>query len=195
MLNIHLSLSCYTLLSDPSILVSKRILLGSFRSRFDLLEVFHEDESEAHIMTHTTVPFEVTLRLSSQIKTIQHFLSVSSSSNTCQLKYVCCLLVAWQCGTQKLVFGTIITDPEHWCLRLKWLDYYGIIAQQTPYNSHNAKGAWFVLVFDVIRLIETEYPLPWNGRSVKHYSSASTLKWVVTCFMAMVRISGGALGK
>jgi len=44
----------------------------------------------------------------------------------------------------------IITDPEHWCLRLKWLDYHGIIAQRAPYKTHNAKRAWFVLVFDVI---------------------------------------------
>jgi len=41
----------------------------------------------------------------------------------------------------------IITDPEHW---LKWRDYHGIIAQRTPYKSHNAKRTWFVLVFDVI---------------------------------------------
>jgi len=44
----------------------------------------------------------------------------------------------------------IITDPEHWRLRLKWGDYHSIIAQRTPYKSHNAKRAWFVLVFDVI---------------------------------------------
>ena len=51
---------------------------------------------------------------------------------------------------QELVFGMIITDPEHSRLRLKWWDYHGIIAQRTPYKSHNAKRAWFVLVFDVI---------------------------------------------
>jgi len=33
---------------------------------------------------------------------------------------------------------------------LKWRDYHGIIAQRTPYKSHNTKRAWFVLVFDVI---------------------------------------------
>jgi len=27
---------------------------------------------------------------------------------------------------------------------------HGIIAQRTPYKSHKAKHAWFVLVFDVI---------------------------------------------
>ena len=32
------------------------------------------------------------------------------------------------------VFGMIITDPEHWLLRLKWRDYHGIIAQQPPIN-------------------------------------------------------------
>ena len=47
----------------------------------------------------------------------------------------------------------IITDPER--LRLKWRDYPCIIAQRTTYKSHNAKRGWFVLVFDVIRLIET----------------------------------------
>ena len=41
----------------------------------------------------------------------------------------------------------IITDPEHWRLRLKWRDYHGIIAQRIPpYKSHNAQRAWFVLV-------------------------------------------------
>ena len=40
---------------------------------------------------------------------------------------------------QKLFFGMIITDPEHLRLRLKWRDYHGIINQQTPYKSHNAK--------------------------------------------------------
>ena len=34
--------------------------------------------------------------------------------------------------------------------KVKWRDYQGIIAQRTPYKSHNAKRAWFVLVFDVI---------------------------------------------
>jgi len=47
-------------------------------------------------------------------------------------------------------FGMIITDPEHWRLRLKLRDYHGIIAQRPPYKSHNAKRAWFVLDFDVI---------------------------------------------
>ena len=55
-------------------------------------------------------------------------------------------------STQKLVFGMIITDPEHWRLRLKWRFYHGIMAQQTPYKSHNAKRGWFVLVFDDIML-------------------------------------------
>ena len=55
-------------------------------------------------------------------------------------------------GTQKVFFGMIITDPEHWRLRLKWWYYHGIIAQRTPYKSHNGKGSWFVLVFDVIML-------------------------------------------
>jgi len=32
-------------------------------------------------------------------------------------------------GTQKLVFGMIITDPENCCLRLKWKDYHGIVTQ------------------------------------------------------------------
>jgi len=53
-------------------------------------------------------------------------------------------------NTQELGFGMIITDPEHWRLRLKWRNYHGIIAQRTPYKSHNPKRAWFVLVFDVI---------------------------------------------
>ena len=44
----------------------------------------------------------------------------------------------------------IMTDPEHGRLRLKWWDYHGIMAQRTPYKSHNAKRTWFVLVFDVI---------------------------------------------
>jgi len=44
-------------------------------------------------------------------------------------------------GTEKLVFGM-----------LKWREYYGIIAQRTPYKSHNAKHGWFVLVCDVIML-------------------------------------------
>ena len=54
--------------------------------------------------------------------------------------------------SRELVFGMIITDPEHWRLRLKWRDYRGIIAWRTPYKSHNAKRGWFVLVFDVIML-------------------------------------------
>jgi len=53
---------------------------------------------------------------------------------------------------QKLVFGIIITDLKHWHLRLKWRDYHSIIAQWTPYKSHNAKRIWFVLVVDVIIL-------------------------------------------
>jgi len=46
----------------------------------------------------------------------------------------------------------IITDPEHCRLWLKWRDYHGIIAQPTPYKSHNAKRGWFVLACDVIML-------------------------------------------
>ena len=98
-----------------------------------------------------TVIINLTRRLSFRIKTTQHFLSVSSRANTCQLKCLYCLLVAWQYGTQELLFGMIITDPEHWRLRLKWRHYHGIIAQRTPpYNSHNVKRTWFVLDFDVI---------------------------------------------
>jgi len=58
-------------------------------------------------------------------------------------------------GTQKLVFGIFITDPEHWHLRLKWRGYHGIIAQRTPSKSHNAKRTWFVwfLTSSCFRLI------------------------------------------
>ena len=55
-------------------------------------------------------------------------------------------------GTQKLVFGMIITDPEHWRLWFKWQEYSSIIAQWTPYKSYNAKRGWFVWVCDVIIL-------------------------------------------
>jgi len=145
MLNIHLSPSFYALLSDPFILVSKRILLVSFHSRFfDLIE----DESETYIdLVDTAVPIEATSRLSFRIKTIQRFLRVSSLVNTCQLKCACRLLVTRQHSTQKLVFGMIIPDPEHWRLSLKGRDYHGIIAPQTPYKSHNAKRGWFVFGF------------------------------------------------
>ena len=91
----------------------------------------------------------LTRSLSFRIKTTQRFLGVSSHGQhmpTC----LYCLLVAWQYGTHELFFGMIITDPEHWRLRLKWRDYHGVIAQRTPYKSHNAKRTWFVLVFDVI---------------------------------------------
>ena len=47
---------------------------------------------------------------------------------------------------------------------LKWRDYHGIIAQRSPYKSHNAKRGWFVLVFDVIML--QAYCL--NNLDVKH---------------------------
>ena len=83
-----------------------------------------------------------------ELKLPNAFSAFHPAANTCQLKCLYCLLVAWQYGTQELVFGMIITDPEHWRLRLKWRDYHGIIAQRTPYKSHNAKR--FVLVFDVI---------------------------------------------
>ena len=69
---------------------------------------------------------------------------------------------------QKLVFGMIITDPEHWRLRLKWREYHSIIAQRTPYNykSHNAKCGWFVLVCGVIMLQaywhKCIYPVNWS---------------------------------
>ena len=85
-----------------------------------------------------------------ELKLPNAFSAFHPAPNTCQLKCLYCLLVAWQNGTQELVFGMIITDPEHWRFRLKWRDYHDIIAQWTPYKSHNAKRAWFVLVFDVI---------------------------------------------
>ena len=66
------------------------------------------------------------------------------AANTYQLKCLYRLLVVWQYGTQELVFGKIITDPELWSLRLNWRDYHSIIAQRTPYKSHNAKRAWLV---------------------------------------------------
>jgi hypothetical protein len=83
-----------------------------------------------------------------ELKLPNAFSAFHPAANTCQLKCLYRLLVAWQYGTQELVFGMIITDPEHWRLRLKWRDYHGIIAQRTPYKSHNAKR--FVLVFEVI---------------------------------------------
>ena len=55
----------------------------------------------------------LTCRLSFRIKTTQHFPGFHSAANTCQLKCLYRLLVAWQYGTQELVFGMIITDPEH----------------------------------------------------------------------------------
>ena len=62
-----------------------------------------------------------------------HFIFTVSAfhpaANTCQLKCLYCLLVAWQYGMQELFFGMIITDPEHWRLRLKWQDYHSIIVQ------------------------------------------------------------------
>jgi hypothetical protein len=61
----------------------------------------------------------------------------------------------------------IITDPEHRRLKLKWRDYHGIIAQQTPYQSHNTKRDWFVLVFDVIILqsyyLDSKFWMPFNA--------------------------------
>jgi len=85
-----------------------------------------------------------------ELKLPNAFSAFHSVANTCQLKCLFHLLVAWQHSTQELVFGMIITDPEHWRLRLKWWDYHSIVTQRTPYKSHNAKGAWFVLVCDVI---------------------------------------------
>jgi len=85
-----------------------------------------------------------------ELKQPNAFSAFHPAANTCQHKCLYCLLVAWQYSKQELVFGIIVTDPEHWCLRLKWWNYHGIIAQRTPYKSHNAKRAWFVLVFDVI---------------------------------------------
>ena len=84
-----------------------------------------------------------------ELKLPNAFSAFHPLTNTCQLKCLKRLLVAWQYGTQ-LVFGMIITDSEHWRLRLKCRDYHGIIAQRTPYKYHNAKRACFVLVFDVV---------------------------------------------
>ena len=81
-----------------------------------------------------------------ELKLPNGFSAFHPAANTCQLKCLHRLLVAWQCVTQELVFDMIITDPEDWRLRLKWWDYHGIIAQRTPYKSHNAKCSWFVLV-------------------------------------------------
>ena len=52
-------------------------------------------------------------------------------------------------SSSQLVFGMIITDPEHWRLRLKWREFYGIIAQQTPSPINPAMQSaaglfWFV---------------------------------------------------
>ena len=85
-----------------------------------------------------------------ELKLPNAFSAFHPAANTCQFKCLYRLLVAWQYGTQELVSGMIITDPEHWGFRLKRRDYHGIIAQRSPYKSHNAKRAWFVLVFDVI---------------------------------------------
>jgi len=41
----------------------------------------------------------------------------------------------------------IITDPEHWRLRLKWQEYYGIIAQQS------AAGLFWFVTSSCFRLI------------------------------------------
>ena len=84
-----------------------------------------------------------------ELKLPNAFSAFHPAANTSQLKCLYCLLVPWQYGTLELVFGMIITDPEHWRLRLKWQDDHGIIAQRTPYKSHNAKRTWFVLVFDI----------------------------------------------
>ena len=85
-----------------------------------------------------------------ELKLPNAFSAFHPTANTCQVKCLYHLLVTWQYGMQDLVFSMIITDPEHWRLRLKWRDYHGIIAQWTPYKSHNAKHDWFVLVFDII---------------------------------------------
>jgi len=76
-----------------------------------------------------------------ELKLPNAFSEFHPAAITCQLKCLYCLLVAWQYGTQELVFGMIITDPEQWHLRLKWRDYHGIIAKWTPYKC---------LSFDVI---------------------------------------------
>jgi len=57
---------------------------------------------------------------------------------------------------QKLVFGLIITDLEHWRLQLEWWEYSGIIAQPAPNKSHNAKCSWFV-TSSCFRLIVNDF--------------------------------------
>ena len=63
---------------------------------------------------------------------------------------------------QRLVFDMIITDPEHGRLRLKWLDYHGIIAQLTPINPtvQSAVGLFWFLTSSCFRLIGVYYSTP-----------------------------------
>jgi len=51
-----------------------------------------------------------------ELKLPNAFSAVHPGANTCQLKCLYRWLVAWQYGTQELVFGMIKTDPEHWRL-------------------------------------------------------------------------------
>ena len=60
-------------------------------------------------------------------------------------------IVTWQYSTQELVFWHDYNRSGTLAFTVKMANYHGIIAHRTPpYKSHNAKRAWFVLVFDVI---------------------------------------------
>jgi len=114
-----------------------------------------------------------------ELKLPNTFSAFHPAANTCQLKCLCRLLVAWQYSMQELVFGMIITNPEHWRLRLKWQDYHGIIAQRTRYKSHDAKCAWFLTSScnGSIRLFYLSWGVNGGFWFIKHLShSLTTLK-------------------
>ena len=80
-----------------------------------------------------------------KLKQPNAFSAFHPAANQCQLKCLYCLLVAWQYSTQELVFGMIITDPEHWRLRLKWWDYRSADPPINPTMQSAAGSFWFLM--------------------------------------------------